>query len=159
MLASCSGANEYSDEPLFKTSFDDIAGWVSESNLIYQNAHSGNYSLGANPTNEYSLMWKKPVKKISEKHLSLLRISAFAKNGDSENRSCIVVTIDSGKNNLFWKSMEFSEFDLNSKSFTRVEAFLGLPEITDTNAVISIYLWSKGNSSAFIDDLELEFSK
>ncbi|MBK6640943.1 MAG: hypothetical protein KBH11_05985 [Bacteroidia bacterium] len=156
-LYSCSNVNEFSSEPYFKTSFDDIAGWVPESSLLAGNSYSGNYAIKTDSSAEYSLVWKRTFLKLSTHTLTKVRISAYAKLLGAKNNACIVVSIDSGDKTLYWNSLEFKKHNLNSKSWKKVESFIEIPLVTDSSAQINIYLWGKEGSAVVIDDLEVEF--
>ena len=155
---SCSGVNELSDEPLFKTNFDDVAGWIPEKNLVYGNAYSGTYSLAVDSANEYSVIWKRSFLKLSKKTLAKVRVSAYAKSLNEKNNACIVVSIDAGDKNIYWDSIEFKKYKLNTKTWKKVESYVEIPTITDSSAQINVYLWGKEGSAVLIDDLEIEFA-
>jgi hypothetical protein len=157
-FASCTGVNEYSKEPFFQTNFDNIAGWVPEEKLLFGNAHSGNCAIMVDSLSQYSILWKRSLVRLSSQSLTKLRLSSFVKLLSASNNACMVVSIDSKEKNLFWSSVDFKNYKLSQKSWTKIEGFVEFPIIHEVDATISIYLWGRDGSSAILDDLEMEFS-
>lgn len=158
LFTGCTGVNEFSPEPYFQTNFDDVAGWIPEEQLVFGNAHSGNCAIMVDSLTQFGVLWKRSLVRLSKKSLTKLRVASYVKLASKKNNACIVVSIDANGKNLYWNSIDFKNFNLDSRSWSKIEGFVEFPVVQQTDAFLTIYLWGRDGSSVILDDLEMEFS-
>ena len=118
------------------------------------NPHSGVRVSCIDSTHEYSLGFSKTIANISDKKLKQVKLSYWVFITSDKAKATSVISIDfQGKNN-YWDGRPVKG-TLNT--WVQVEEIFKIPENTDSNNQLSLYVWNNSKEEILIDDINIVF--
>jgi hypothetical protein len=161
VLASCGGSkdNTVSDKALVDTNFDNLVGWVDNTNgtLTKKFAHSGHYSLTVGGGPEYAVTYRTLLGQVITTKPRKLQVSAWVRTEEANTPAQLVVQINKPgvEAYVFWKGIPLST-DTKPGEWKEVKTELVMPAEVASDQSLSVYLWGNGaGKPVYLDDLQI----
>lgn len=160
-FASCKQSNSNAKKTDYFTSYDEYLGFMPDDIRVVKTnfAHSGNYVSKMDTVFPYSLGLVGYWGKLTNKHIQEINVDCWVYPAKVNQSVFIVCSYESVGNPKPW----YYEFyaagkDLKeANTWQQVNSTFYLPDSIDANSLIKIYLWNQSTTTAFADDLGIQF--
>jgi hypothetical protein len=161
LLAACSRRSKTDNLHYFQD-FEFIKGWFELASLNSGiKAHSGNYSIVVDETNEYSFGFSSKMGDISEKPLKKIKVCiwCYSPGKDCDGSLCVQIA-GSGNVNKLWGGKLFSDIIKTENKWTRTVFEMDIPASANQKEnLVRVFLWNKGTIPVYGDDVEITFTE
>ena len=133
----------------------DLHEWINQQSIKnVPNAHSGGTACVIDSAHSYSLGLSKTIENVGIGKLKEVRFSYWIFMKDDKAKANSVLSIDFNGKNVHWdghpvKVTEYNKWVLIDETFT-------LPEKTDLNNQLSVYVWNISKEEILVDDLKIK---
>ena len=133
---------------------------IRGSQITEQIAHSGFYSVKADPRNEFCakfsrMMWEFGTRYPGQVHVKLWLNMPFA----VPTGAMIVFSIEKDHKSASWQACKLDQFALPVYKWIRVETTFNVPEKIPGDYMMLIYIWNPGKKVLYADDLNISFDQ
>ena len=158
LLFSCSG-NRPVDDGIYFQDFDNLRLWDRNILISDEKAHSGKYSIFTDSLNEFSQTFEMTYNDAMAKGFKKISAKGWCLKGTSDTKAVFVLSIDGPDKNIAYASVDLGTFLKSPDSWEEASAKLIMPTKVPSESKIKVYLWSPNRQKAFMDDVEIKFSK
>lgn len=162
-LVSCGGSSDKPKGLLIENDFEAMDGWANgctNASLNKEKAHSGAYSVKVNPGLDFSMGYSNQLGKLSSTSMRKVTVHAWVHVPNDKAPAVLVTEVKNpGQDkSVFWDGMDMVK-EGKAKGFNKwieVEKTYDLPESTNYNSQLLVYMW-RGSSSqpVYMDDVQL----
>lgn len=155
---ACSNNGELRGDHVYKNDFENIDGWIQNSQLEKGDAHSGDFCCKVTPENPFSLTFNKKIGDLSLSKIEKINLTAWVKFSDLNSKAKLVITIDSadGSPAFFWMGIPAEDFITEADKWFQVTNEVTLPQTLKKDYKLLVYLWNTGKPPVYIDDLSFQ---
>lgn len=141
------------NQVLFTTSFENLEGWIADNpSLTQERAHTGNYSIKIDPSQEFSMTYTNQLYRLSPKRFNKVRLTAWGFLTAPGAAALVFQIVRPDQTNAFYEKVDISQVN----SWEQVSKVLTMPPVLDPADQVRIYLWrGTATAPAYLDDLQL----
>lgn len=139
---------------------EEKMGWEINREHLSIDTFSGSTVFHMKPGLQYGPGIKLPLTDIGNTRYLFIDIHAQIKSLNSENNASIVTVIKKGKETLFWKAMNFSEFDAKEGEWTNI--YLGVDLLTAIgqkedvdNCTFETFVWNPNDIEFYVNQFDI----
>jgi hypothetical protein len=143
----------------FVQNFDNLHGWMDNALITTEQAHSANYCTYTDSTHEKSQVFDMDMDFARGQNYKRLQVTAWCQKTVAASTVSLVASVTEGGRTLAKKTLAFSDGVEVNNTWVQVVFFLDLPGNASNEANIRVYMYSPQKEKAFLDDVELRFTK
>ena len=114
----------------------------------------GKFAGITSPDNEFGITYRSPVTSIFNGKETMLIVSAAFLNPQLAPESRLVVAIDEGGKNVFYKDTPIETLKRERQAWKKSLSLFMIPAC-GTNCKLSVYIWNRGKNTIHIDNLDI----
>ncbi|HOY30605.1 MAG TPA: hypothetical protein PKW80_01880 [Bacteroidales bacterium] len=163
LFSACSDNKEEKNEnkagvTCFSSDMENT-GWINQTTLTRETAHSGKFSSRVDSVQQYSFGFRDFFKNINDTLPEKVDVSFWILYPQKDIKSTMVISIDSVEKNIFWQGTDLKDSVQVPNQWKEIKTTIELPENIMQTDRIAIYIWGTDKKSFYIDDMKVTFGK
>lgn len=150
---------KYVGDIITQTDFEDMTGWGADvSAVTRERAHSGRFAIFVNPTREFSLTYRLPLREASVHQIKAIDIEAWVYVPSPSTNASLDVQVGSsapGGSTPYTEQLRLIDQVHEFGKWTKVQHTYVLPAGLSPDSELRIYLWRNTSPEpVYLDDLQ-----
>ena len=158
ILVSCKG-NRTPQNGYYFQDFENVPQWFSETpQLTNEIAKSGEFCTKMDASNTYSQCFVKKMADIKAKGYKKIKVKVWGALSNTSARCKLIVSINTDVKVYFWNGVQYNDYISKPNTWGLVTMETDLDKYPGEGE-LKVYSRIDGKEKAYMDDVEIQFSK